>query len=174
MLKTNQHVESFQPQFLHKEAVLLLPFYYAQQHSSSNQDEKRLSSHTATMFTLKSRRNQTSELTRKSLSLTFLPHRRHPIPPTVALIRSRGIIVTASTGSDSEVTLYFTILEDRVSPADFTAAASAALLPHALDQEGPASSELSASSSSVVAHCYCRFFRRLCFSALSRDDSGLF
>ena len=25
--KTNQHVESFQPHFLHKEAILLLPFY---------------------------------------------------------------------------------------------------------------------------------------------------
>ena len=38
-LKTNQHVESFQTQFQHKEAVLLLHFHYAQQHNSSNQDE---------------------------------------------------------------------------------------------------------------------------------------
>ena len=49
------------------------------------------------------------------------------------------------------MTLYFTILQDRVSPADFTAAASAALLPYALDQEGPTPPEDFASSRSVVA-----------------------
>ena len=54
---------------------------------------------------------------------------------------------SASSDSDSEVTLHFTIPEDRVSPADFTAAAAAVLLPFALNQEGPASSEHSASLS---------------------------
>ena len=39
--------------------------------------------------------------------------------------------------SDSEVTLYITILQDRASPADFTGAAAAALSPLALDHEGP-------------------------------------
>ena len=52
MVKINQHVESFQSQFLHKEAVLLVPFKYAQSHSSSNQHERSLSSQTATMLNL--------------------------------------------------------------------------------------------------------------------------
>ena len=38
----------------HKEAKnLLLPFYYAHKHGSTKQDEGKLSSQTATMFTLK-------------------------------------------------------------------------------------------------------------------------
>ena len=52
------------------------------------------------------------------------------------------------------MTLYFKILEGQVSPADFTSAASAALLPNALDQRGPLPPQLSTSSSSVVALCF--------------------
>ena len=49
----------------------------------------------------------------------------------------------ASSGSDSDVKLYFTNLEGRASPADFTAAVTAALfMPLALDQEGRAPLEL--------------------------------
>ena len=61
---------------------------------------------------------------------------------------------SASSDADSEATLHLAILEDRVSPADFTAAASPALLPCAQDQEGPASPQLSMSSGSLVALCF--------------------
>ena len=55
-------------------------------------------------------------------------HSSHRIPLlccTATLASSKS---SASSGSNSEMTLHFTILEDRVSPADFTAAASAALM----------------------------------------------
>ena len=72
----------------------------------------------------------------------------------VSLAVNATIASSVSSDSDSDVTLYFTILEGRVSPADFTAAASAALLPFALDQEGPAPLQISASSVFVVALCF--------------------
>ena len=61
---------------------------------------------------------------------------------------------SATSDSDSDVTLHLTILEGPVTPSDFTAAVAAALSPFALDQEGPASSQLSMSPSSVVALCF--------------------
>ena len=97
---------------------LLLPFRnYAHNNAAQNKTRESLRPRQPQC----SRRNQTSQLTRKGLSLTFLLHTATPIPEkfrptTVALV---------DAGPSSPP-----------------------------DQEGPASSELSASSKSVVSLCF--------------------
>ena len=65
-----------------------------------------------------------------------------------------GLAAHVPRSSEDSAISSSTILEGRATPADFTAAASAALLPLALDQEGPAPPELSARSGFVVALCF--------------------
>ena len=60
------------------------------------------------------------------------------------------------------MTLYFTILEGRASADSTAAAAEAMFMPPALDQEGPASPKLSASSGFVVALCFATSGGRAC------------
>ena len=152
MVRTTSTMKNSQPQIPSKEArASFCPSKTL--HTTKRHNKMRESPHRkGTMFKLshKIRKNQTSQLNSKrahrSRSFSF-------IPLTTSLSFLASSKSSASSDSDSEVTLCFAMPGSRVSPADFTAAASAALLPYVLDKEHPATLEPCASSRSVVALC---------------------